>query len=123
MNDQEPNPNEREFDLAERTAAFGEAAIALAKRLPRGPVNDTIVSQMVRSSTSVGANYCEADDADSKKDFRYKIGICRREAKETKHWLRMAAAAEDGLRDDARTLWREAHELVLIFAKIGRSSK
>ena len=111
------------YDLEERTALFGEQVIAMAKRIPVNPVNTPIISQIVRSGTSVGANYSEADDAASKKDFRYKIGICCRESKETKHWLRMTAAAEPKLADDARRLWREAHELVLIFAKIGRSSQ
>ena len=111
------------YDLEERTGVFGERVIALAKRTPVNPVNTPIISQIVRSGTSVGANYTEADDAASKKDFRFKIEICCRESKETKHWLRMMAAAEPSLADDARVLWREAHELVLIFAKIGRSSQ
>jgi four helix bundle protein len=75
---------------------------------------------LVRAATSIGANYCEADDACSKKDFRFKIGICRKESKETKHWLRMVAAAADELRTDARQLWQEAKELNLIFGAILR---
>jgi four helix bundle protein len=68
----------------------------------------------------VGANYIEADDADSKKDFRYRIGVARRESRETKHWLRMIVAAEPHLREDARPLWKEAKELNLIFGAIRR---
>ena len=79
-----------------------------------------LISQLVRAATSVGANYCEANDACSKKDFRHKIGICRKEAKESKHWLRMVAAAEDELRGDARKLWQEAKELNMIFSAILR---
>jgi four helix bundle protein len=75
----------------------------------------------VRAGTSVGANYGEADDAESKKDFAHKIGICRKESKESKHWLRMIAAAVPELRDDAASLWQEAKELNLIFGKIRRS--
>src|SRR5258707_3064419 len=90
------------FDLEERTASFGERVIAFAKRIPGGPVTNPLVSQLVRAGTSVGANYCEANDADSKKDFLFKIGLCRREAKETKHWLRMVVAAESQLREEAR---------------------
>jgi four helix bundle protein len=125
MNDQAPSPKQDSapYDLQERTAVFGENVIALAKRVPANAVNVPMITQIVRSGTSVVANYCEADDADSKKDFRHKIGIARREAKETKHWLRMIASAEPSLKDGARQLWREAHELVLILAKIGRSSK
>ncbi|NLF08789.1 MAG: four helix bundle protein, partial [Pirellulaceae bacterium] len=73
--------------------------------------------------TSVGANYCEADDAGSKKEFRYRISICKRESRETKHWLRMIAAAAPEQKDEARRLWREAQELNLIFSAIYRSKK
>ena len=111
----------RKFDLEERTAKFGEAVIVFLKRVPRGPIADPLISQLVRAATSIGANYCEADDATTKKDFRYRIGICKREARETKHWLRMIATAIPELKDDARSLWTEAKQLHLIFAKIFRS--
>jgi four helix bundle protein len=104
------------FDLEERTAAFGEQVVGFAKRIRVTPVN----TQLVRAATSVGANYCEANDCCSKKDFRHKISICRKEAKETKHWLRMVAASEDELRGDARKLWQEAKELNMIFSAILR---
>jgi four helix bundle protein len=81
-------------------------------------ITSSVVSQLVRSATSVGANYCEADDAESKKDFRHKISICLKEIKETRHWLRMMAAAAPEFRNDARTLYKEAKELNLIFAAI-----
>jgi len=84
-------------------------------------VTGPLVSQMVRAATSVGANYCEADDAESGKDFRHKISVCLKEIKETKHWLRMMAAATPELRNDAAKLWQEAKELNLIFAAIKRS--
>jgi four helix bundle protein len=83
------------FDLEERTAAFGEQILGLVKHIPRSPMNDPLVSQLVRAATSVGANYCEANDSVSKKDFRNKIGICRKESRETQHWLRMIAIASD----------------------------
>src|SRR5687768_4271103 len=108
------------FDLEERTAVFGESVIGFAKRVPMNLVTTPLIGQVVRSGTSVGSNYVEADDADSKKDFRFKIGLCRREAKETRHWLRMIVAAEPRLRDEARPLWKEATELNLIFAAIRR---
>ena len=69
----------------------------------------------------VGANYCEADDAVSKKEFRYKIGICKKEARESKHFLRMMVKAKPELRTNIVPLWTEAKELHLIFAKIYRS--
>jgi four helix bundle protein len=109
------------YNLEDRTAAFGEAVIMFAKRIPVSGVTVPLIDQLVRSATSIGANYSEADDAESKKDFRHKIGICRKESKEAKHWLRMVAAAEDSLKSDARILYKEAMELNLIFGAIRRS--
>ncbi len=114
------NDTKKPYDLEERTAKFGEAIIAFCKTIPRGPVTLPLISQLVRSGTSVGANYCEADDAGTKKDFRHKIGICRKEARETKHWLRMIASAVPDMKDKAKPLWQEAKELHLIFAAVVR---
>jgi len=114
-------PGKRVFDLEERTARFGEAVIGFCKKLPQNPITIPLIGQLVKSATSVGANYCEADDAVSKKEFRLKIGTCKKEARESKHWLRMIATAEESVRDAARPLWVEAKELHLIFAKIYRS--
>jgi len=108
------------FDLEERTACFGEAVVAFAKTVPRNPVTLPLITQLVRAGTSVGANYCEADDAVSKKEFRNKIGTCKKEARETKHWLRMIAKADQKAKPEARVLWQEAKELHLIFAAIFR---
>jgi four helix bundle protein len=108
------------FDLEERTTRFGEGVITFAKKIPRNPVTLSLISQLVRSGTSVGANYCEADDAVSKKDFRNKIGTCKKEARETKYWLRMIAGAEPDMKEEGRVLWQEAKELHLIFASILR---
>ncbi len=110
------------FDLEERTARFGEAIIRFAQKVPRNPVNDRLISQLVGAATSVGANYCEADDGVSCKDFRIKIGTCRKEARETKHFLRMIATAEESLKPEARALWQEAKELHLIFCAIWRKT-
>jgi four helix bundle protein len=115
-------PQKPEFDLEERTAVFGEAVIRFAKTIPKNPVTTPLISQLVRAGTSVGANYCEADDAVSKKDFKNTIGTCRKEARETKLWLRLIAAAEPDLKTEARKLWQEAKELHLIFAAIWRKS-
>jgi four helix bundle protein len=120
-NDEGPSGNGlpvRTYDLEERTAVFGEAVIVFAKRVPVNLVTTPLIPQVVRAATSVGANYLEADDADSPKEFRHRIGIARRESRETKHQLRMIVAAEPHLRDDARPLWREAKELNLIFGAI-----
>jgi len=119
---EEPEKN-RVYDLEERTARFGEAIIDFARRIPAGPLTERIISQLVGAGTSVGANYDEADDAVSKKEFLKCIGTCKKEARESKHFLRMAARAVPELKTDARELWLEARALHLIFAKISRSGK
>ncbi len=108
------------FDLEERTAIFGERIVQFVKKIPRSPGNDRLVGQLVGCGTSVGANYCEANERVSKKDFRNTIGRCVKEAKETKYFLRLIAAAEPSLADQARALYREAKELHLIFASMYR---
>lgn len=120
MTNQVQNSKSKKFDLSERTASFGEGIITFAQGLPDSPIVRPLISQIVRSGTSVGANYMEADGAESKKDFQHKIGICRKEAKETMHWLRMIAKAVPGKQEDCRKLWKEAHELTLIFSAIFR---
>ncbi len=110
-------------DLEERTAVFGEAVIAFYRQLPRDDLNSVPMRQLVRSGTSVGANYCEASDAETRKDFRRKIGLCRKEARETKLWLRMVASAVPDHVTEARRLWQAAHELNLVFSKIRRRLK
>ncbi len=112
------NPNETKYDLEERTANFGEDIVDFTKSLERSTVNDVLVRQVVRAGTGIGANYMEADGAESKKDFKHKIALCKKEAKETKHWLPMLAKAEPALAEDCRTLWQEAQELTLIFSAI-----
>jgi len=110
-----------DYNLEERTAKFGENIIEFVKNLLRNEINRTLISQSVRSATSIGANYMEANQASSKKDFKNKIRICQKEANETKHWLRMIAKANKDKENECRKLWKEAHELTLIFAKISKS--
>jgi len=117
------NAEERVFDLEERTAKFGEEVIVFLKTLPQNPITSPLISQLVCSATCIGANYCEADDAESKRDFRHKIGICRKESRETKHWLRMLATAIPEKKERARKLWQEVKQIHLIFAAIIRKSK
>jgi len=109
------------YDLEERTARFGEMVVDFARTIPRDSVTDRIISQLV--GTSVGANYIEADDSVSKKEFLKCIGTCKKEARETKHFLRMAVRAVPKLKPEARKLWMEAKELHLIFARIWRTGK
>jgi len=118
MSNQAQNPNKKKYDLEERTALFGEAIIDFVKILPETSINRPLISQIIRSSTSIGANYMEADGAESKKDFNHKIGICKKESKETMHWLRMLAKANPNKTLECRKLWQESHELALIFSSI-----
>jgi len=118
-NEQMPN---KEYDLEERTARFGEEVIKFAKLIPKNSVTLPLISQFVRSGTSIGANYCEADDAESRKDFKHKMGIAKKEARETKHWLRMVTVAAPELEKEAKKLWQEAKELHLIFNAIVHST-
>jgi four helix bundle protein len=98
----------RVYDLEERTARFGEAIIGFAKTIPQSAVTNRIISQLIGAGTSVGANYLETDDAVSKKEFLKNIGTCRKEARETKHFLRMIVRAVPELKPEARKLWTEA---------------
>ena len=115
--------DEKKYDLAERTAKFGENIIDFSKTVNKDVVNKPIISQLVRAGTSIGANYMEADGAVSKKDFKHKISICLKESKETEHWLRMIAKAVPEKLRDSRILWKESHELTLIFSAILKSAK
>jgi four helix bundle protein len=104
--------------LEERTAVFGEGIVRFSKRIPREPTNNRLIDQLVGAGTSVGGNYCEANQAVSKKDFQHTVSRCVKEAKETKFFLRMVVASEPSLADEARPLYREAHELLCIFASM-----
>lgn len=110
--------NPPKYDLEERTAKFGEDIIIFCKKIKQDTITKPLISQIIRSGTSVGANYCEANGASSKKDFKNKIFICKKEANETKHWLRMIATASSELQPESRKLWKECQELTLIFQKI-----
>jgi len=111
-------PTNKRYDLEERTAKFGENIIKFSKKIPQNIITSPIISQLIKSATSIGANYCEADDAESKQDFKHKLGICKKEARETKHWLRMIVTAVPEIKEEARILWQEAKELNLIFNSI-----
>ena len=111
------------YNLEERTAKFGEDIINLCKKVPKNIITITIVGQLIRYGTSIGANYCEANGGSSRKDFKNKIFICKKEAKEMKYWLRMLAQTEEELRMDCRKVWQEAQELTLIFSKIAYNTK
>ena len=106
------------YDLEERTAKFGEAVIGLCRNVKQDAITKPIISQLIRSATSIGANYMEANGASSRKDFRNKIFICKKESQETKHWLRMMAHSAPEHKESTEKLWKEVQELTLIFGKI-----
>jgi len=109
------------FDLEERTAKFGEEVIKFCKTIKQDAITTSMIHQLIRSGTSIGANYMEANAASSKRDFRNKIYICKKEAQETKHWLRMTAKCVPKSNEEIKKLWQEAQELTLIFQKITTS--
>ena len=117
--------NNKKYDLEERTAKFGEDIILFCKKVPRGPITDPLITSRelgIKAGTSVGVpiNRDEADDAESKKDFRHKIGIVKKESRKTKHFIRMIAIAVPELKSESQQLWKEAKELNLIFNSIYR---
>ena len=118
----EENPKNK-YDLEERTAKFGEDIIKFCQKMPKNEITRPIINQLVKCGTAIGVNYSEADDAESGADFKHKIGISKKEARESKHFLRMAAVAAPEMKDDARVLWKEANELNLIFNSIYRKIK
>ncbi|MBI4359988.1 MAG: four helix bundle protein [Candidatus Jacksonbacteria bacterium] len=117
------NRDQRVYDLEERTVKLAETIIDLVRQCKESIYNRDIISQLVRCSGSVGANYCEANEAESRKDFIHKIGICKKEIKETKHWLRLLARVHPEHVATIRIIWREVQELLLIFSRIKQSTK
>ena len=117
------NNKKNKYDLEERTTKFAESVIDFIKTLKISPLNIRIIEQLVGSAGSIGANYCEATEAESKQDFIHKMGICKKEIKETSYWIRLLARVHNDKKNEIKLLWKEAHELLLIFSKIIQSSK
>lgn len=113
------------FDLEERTLIFSEKLVDFCKKCPKNNISIPIIDQLIRAGTSIGANYQEANGASSRKDFKNKIFICKKEAKETQYWIRVIARAVDSeeLKEKCRILWQEAKELGMIFSKIAINTK
>jgi len=118
VNDKISKPENQKYDLEERTVKFGEDVIDFMKELPKNEITRPLIRQAVRSGTGIGANYVEANQASSKKDFRNKIYIAKKEASETMYWLRIIVKSCPDYKESARKLWQEAKEFTLIFSKI-----
>ena len=112
------NGTSSKYDLEERTANFGELIIGLCREVEKTEITKQIISQLIRSATSIGANYAEANGASSKLDFRNKIYLCKKEAKEAKYWLRLLAKAAPEVISTIDKAGRECQELTLIFSRI-----
>ena len=110
--------NLKRYDLEGRTLEYGKRIISLSKYIIKNPINLPLISQFIRSGTSVGANYREANETSTKKDFLFRMRICRKEAKETLYWLDMIVEANPDLGQRVEPLIKETSELVKIFASI-----
>lgn len=112
-----------QYKLEERVEKFGEKIIDLAKKVKINITTEPIINQLIRSGTSVGANYFEANGASSRRDFINKVYISKKEVKETQHWLRMISRVEESIKVEARILYKEAQELGMIFSTIITKTK
>jgi four helix bundle protein len=112
------NRNSKYYDLEERTLKFAKEVINYINTLPKSIVNTEITKQVIRSSGSVGANYIEANEALSKKDFAMRIKICRKEAKESRYWLKLIELKGEDSEKRRQSLIEEATELMKIFGSI-----
>lgn len=115
--------NSKQYDLEDRTLEFGKRIIRLAKALSKNSINFNLIDQVIRSGTSMGANYREANETETKKDFLFRIRICRKEGKETIYWLSLIIEANPEFTERIKPLLQETIELVKIFATIAEKSK
>jgi four helix bundle protein len=108
----------KNYDLETRTLEFSKKIIYLCKKLPHDRINNRLVDQLIRSGTSIGANYREANETDTKKDFRNKIRIAKKEAKETIYWLELIIEANSNFKEEILLLLEESYQLMKILAAI-----
>lgn len=112
------NVNELNYDLEKRTTEFSKGIISFTDQLEVTRKNNNLISQLLKSATSIGANYREANGASSKRDFCNKIHLCKKESKETEYWLELISKSNPECTENCRKFWKECHELTLIFSKI-----
>lgn len=110
-------------ELEGRTKEFAVRVVRLTRAFPKTVDGIEVGRQLLRSGTSIGANYREANRAESKDDFIHKVGIAEKEASETGYWLEICAEAPLGNADEVRVLLQEAGELLAIVSTIGRKAK
>jgi len=115
--------NSKQYDLEERTLRFAKEVMELVSTLPKTMANIEIMKQVIRSSSSVGSNYIEANEALSKKDFTMRVKICRKEAKESRYWLRLIEVKREDAEKRKQSLINEATELMKIFGSIVEKTK
>jgi S23 ribosomal protein. len=106
------------YDLEGRTKSFSGNVLDFLQTVPRNDFTRNIVSQLIRSATSIGANYHEANGGCSRKEFKNRISICLRETKETKYWIELLAKCKGVELTALRKIWKEADEFSLIFGQI-----
>ena len=117
------NQNPKRYDLEDRTLEFSKRLIRFCQTLSRNTINLNLINQGIRSGTSMGANYREANETETKKDFLYRTRICRKEGKETIYWLNLIQEANPAIKEQIAPLLQETGELVKIFAKIIENSR
>ncbi|MAF14125.1 MAG: four helix bundle protein [Parcubacteria group bacterium] len=115
--------NQKRYDLEDRTLKYGKRIIKMCKALPKNSINFRLIDQVIRSGTSMGANYREANETETKKDFQYRMRICRKEGKETIYWLHLIVETNSELVEKTQPLLQETNELVKIFASIIEKTK
>jgi four helix bundle protein len=118
------SPGPKQYDLEERSYLFARRVRAFVKLLPKNMANFEDGKQVIKSSGSVGANYIEANEALSKKDFVMRVKISRKEAKESRYWLRLVGTGDAvPLESERAALIQESTELMKIFGAILRKSE
>lgn len=115
--------NSKPYNLEERTLEFSKQIIQLCKKLPKNTINFKMIDQLIRSATSIGANYREANETDTKKDFKNRIRIAKKEAKETIYWLQLLIETNQYLKNEISIILNESEELMKILGSIYEKTK
>lgn len=108
----------KNYDLEDRTIKFSKNIVNLCKKIPFNIINKRLIDQLLRSGTSIGANYREANECDTKKDFKNKIRIAKKEARETIYWIELLIDANFNMKDEMLPLLDESKQLMKILASI-----